>query len=143
MDDINKMIGIGYFNFDSQGPYSSELKTICNNYPATANMQIPRRGGTIMRRMYLSTSDTSTKRVGLTYIQNGRKLCHARSCTEVKHPNSIVGSLIPFHPYLTLPGSHIIHPFPLFRYKGFTEETIAKLNQLSINHDEDAKIRIV
>ena len=70
MDDLAYMVGIGYFAFDSQGPYSYELKTKYNS-PPTPRLKILRIVSTIMIRMCLFPLDTSTLCEGLTYSYNG------------------------------------------------------------------------
>ena len=58
--------------------------------------------------------------------------------TAVKIPNTITVTLLPHHDYLMLPGSHIIHPFPLLCTREFIEENIYKIQQIAINLEEAA-----
>ena len=94
MADLTNMIGIRYFDFDSQVPYYSELKTKGNSR-ATPNIQIPRRLRTIMRSMYPSLLDSITLCGGIT----DRKTDKNCSTSDHKHQPGILTQLLaPFSP---------------------------------------------
>ena len=67
-------------------------------------------------------------------------MCHAKNCSAVKHPSSVPGKLLPFHAYLVLPGSHILHPLPLFNYKYLSEPTLLKLLDTYITIENAANL---
>ena len=100
-----------------------------------------RRGRTNIRIIDLSTSETSTLCKGITYGKANGKLCHMKAYTSIKHPKEIMGSLLPWHDYLILPGSHIVHPFLLFCYICFSDGTIQNLQQNLVSLEEGANIR--
>ena len=85
-----------------------------------------------MRKIYLSPPNLSQIWGGLTLGKTGEKLCHAKNCTALRHTSSVSGFLLPSNAYLVLPGSHILHPFPLFNYKEFLEATLLKILDTSI-----------
>ena len=82
-----------------------------------------------MRIIYLYLADIRILCGGLTYGQNGVNMCHMKSCSSLKHPNMVTGSIIPHHAYPMITESHILHLLPTFFYKYFTEETLLKLQQ--------------
>ena len=92
---------------------------------------------------YIPQSDSSTLCGVLTEVQNGGNLCHVKSCTPTKYPNTVTGSLLPHCAYLMLPGSHILYPISLFYYKDFKDDNISKLQQISIILDEAGNIRVI
>ena len=78
---------------------------------------------------------------GLIYGKTSAKLFHAKNCTATRHLTVIPGSLLPSHDHLVLPGSHILHPLTIFNYKGFSEDTVAKLLNDSATIGNAANIR--
>ena len=78
---------------------------------------------------------------GLTDRKTSEKIRHAKNCTATRHLTAIPGSLLTSHDSLVLPGSHILHPLPLFNYKGFSEDTVAKLLNAPATIDNEANIR--
>ena len=83
------------------------------NSPETSTSFITTRRRAIVRKIYLSPDDTSALWGGITEVQNWGNLCHNPSCMAVKHTKSITGSNLPFRAYIILPGSLILHPFPI------------------------------
>ena len=51
-----------------------------------------------------------------------------------------IGALLPNHDYLTIKGFSLIHPFPIFRYKGFSLDTIANLKEMSLTYNEATNV---
>ena len=96
-----------------------------------------------MRKTHLSLDNTITLCGDLTEGPNGRKLCHNPYSTAAKHPKSISVSFLPFHAYLILPGSFILHPFPLFCYYDFSQENINKPKQTPVMAEEAARVRVL
>ena len=45
------------------------------------------------------------------------------------------------HAYLTLPGSSLLHSFPIFSYIGFSPDTVKDLKSTSLTYNEEANIR--
>ena len=135
--DLTDKIGVGYFAFDSRTPISPDKNKKRNSNFSQNNKRI--RATT--RNIYLSPDDTGTLCRGLTEGLNGGKLCHNLSCMTTKHPSAATGSLLPFRAYLTLPGSFILHPFPLLCYKDFSQEIIEKMKLTSITAQESAITR--
>ena len=103
-----------------------------SNSKATPTSLRTRRGIYSMKKLHLPPDNTITLFGGLTESQNRVKICYNTSCAADEYTKSITGSIIPFHLYLILPGSFILHPFSLLLYKYFTQNTIEKLKQTSI-----------
>ena len=61
-------------------------------------------------------------------------VCLEISCGVAKHSRHKTGSLLPEHVYLSLPGENILHPFPIFYYRGFSQDTIDKLAKPSMSN---------
>ena len=135
--DLTDKIGVGYFSFNSHTP-PSPAKRGKSKSPSTITPPRIRRGKDTTINIYLSPDDTSTLCGGFTAGLNEGKLCHNPSRMSTKHPSTVAGYLLPFHAYLTLPGSFIIHPFPLFCYKYLSQDTIKKLKLASITAQESA-----
>ena len=49
-------------------------------------------------------------------------------------------SIIPLHAYLVLTGQNLLHPFPIFSYKGCDTETIKNLRKITLNYNEASTI---
>ena len=138
--DLTEKIEVGFLAFDSHTPPSPAQKKT-DKPPSYLTYPRTRRGRAYKRKIYLSPDDTSNLYGGIIEGLNGGKLFHNPSCMATKHPTSITGSLPPFHNYLTLPGSFIIHPSPLFFYKYFSLDTIKKLKLTTITPQESATVR--
>ena len=109
MADLTNMIGIRYFDFDSQGPYYSELKTKGNSH-AIPKIQILRRVRTILRSMYPSLLDSSTLCGGITDIKMDK------NCSTYDHehqPDILTQLLAPFSPSVPASPSQA-HTFFIF-----------------------------
>ena len=91
----------------------------------------------------LLTADTPPLCRGLTDDQNGGKLCATRHSSISKHTKLHTGSLLPYHAHPTLPVSKLLHPFPIFFYKVFAQETTKKLSKSLINYNEAATVRYI
>ena len=122
-------MGIEFLAFNTENPYTNQLR----GPPTKSNKT--RLGRSNMWRVYLSPPNISQICGGLTLGKKGAKLCHAKNCTALKHPSSVPNCSLPYHSYLVLPGSHILHPLPLFNYKDFSEATLQKLLDASITID--------
>ena len=118
--DLTDKIRVGYFAFDSHTPPSPAQREKTNS-PSALTSPRTKRGRAIKRNIYLSPDDTSTLCEGLTEGLNGGKLFHNPACMATKHPTERTGSLLPFHAYIILPGSFVIHSLPLFSYKDFSK----------------------
>ena len=113
-------------------PYTLHLRLEKTNYPENPTSLITRTIISIMRNIYLSPDNTVNLCGGIPEGPHWSKICYNPSCAAVNHPKSITDSLLPFHAYLMLPGSFVIHPLPLLCYKDFTQNTITKVNQTFI-----------
>ena len=94
-----------------------------------------------MSRMFLSPTDITHLYGGLTDGQNGGKLCANHGCVISKHSKNLTGALLPMNAYLTLPGSSLVHPLPIFSYRGFSPNTIKDLKSTSLTYNEAANAR--
>ena len=121
-------------------PFSPQTKEK-GNPPLSINSPITRIGRDSTRKLYLSPDYTINLCGGLNEGLNGGKLCHNPSCMATKHPTSITVSLPPFHAYLNLPGSFILHPLPLLCYKDISLENIKKLKLTTITPQEAVTFR--
>ena len=70
--------------------------------------------------------------VVITFFVGG-KLYQAKACADLKHPKAFKRSFISHNAYLMLLGSHILHPFPVFFTKKFSQENIYKPQQTLVN----------
>ena len=86
-----------------------------------------------MRRLSISTSDIIILCGRLTYGYNGGKLYQSKACADLKHPKAFKRSFISHNAYLMLLGSHILHPFPVFFTKKFSQENMYKPQQTLVN----------
>ena len=96
-----------------------------------------------MRRMFLSPTDITHLYGGLTDGQNGGKLCANHGCVISKHSENLTGALLPMNAYLTLPGSSLVHPLPIFSYRGFSPDTIKDLKSTSLTYNEVSNVRFL
>ena len=94
-----------------------------------------------MRKMFFAPAEPSPLCNGLTEGQNRGKLCTNRECGVSKHTKNLFVALLTNHAYLTLPGSGLIHPFPVFKYKVFATDTITKLKETSLTYNKSTNIR--
>ena len=94
-----------------------------------------------MRIIFFSLTDITHLCSGLTDGKNGGKLCSNHGCGISKHSKKLTGVLLTMHAYLTLPGSSLMHPFPIFRYRIFSPDTIKDLKSTSLTYNEAANAR--
>ena len=93
--------------------------------------------------MFLSPTDITHLYGGLTDGQNGGKLCANHGCVISKHSKNLTGALLPMNAYLTLPGSSLVHPLPIFSYRGFSPDTIKDLKSTSLTYNEVSNVRFL
>ena len=94
-----------------------------------------------MRRMVLSPMNITHLCGSLTDRKNRGKLCDNHGCGISKHSKNHTGALLTMHTYLALPGSSILHPFPIFRYRGLSLDTIKELKSNSLTYNESSNAR--
>mmetsp|Transcript_24689 Transcript_24689/g.72246 ORF Transcript_24689/g.72246 Transcript_24689/m.72246 type:complete len:130 (+) Transcript_24689:3020-3409(+) len=61
-------------------------------------------------------------------------------CIRNRHKESF-GTLTPGHAYLSLPGTHLVHPFPLFNCRYLSADLLDRLESIHLTYDEAAKLR--
>ena len=97
--DLSNSIGVEYFSFTSQRPYSK-----LRPRGSPINSSKTRRGIISMWRMYLVPRETISLCGSLSDRPNWGNLCHMKSHTYLNHHKSTTLSLLPQHEYLMLPG---------------------------------------